>query len=173
MKFPSPPKKRVKWKVVQAFKSDRGCSHSYIFCYQIKKPWVFSKLPCTFMYIWHETLNMLQAINSLKNVDSTALLQFLHPILNMLLHLVGNGGETLQVSTKIFHFLSVCSPSPSKCLYTFPLAYDYLASPCYTDLLTVYGYMLLSHFGSLLQVAAFRAMVNILTRYAIFSDSDG
>ena len=84
-----------------------GCSHPYIFCYQIKKSWVFSKLHCTFMYIWHETLNMLQAINSLKNVDSTALLQFLHPILNMLLHLVGNGGETLQVSTKIFHFLSV------------------------------------------------------------------
>lgn len=40
---------------------------------------------------------LLQAINSLKNVDSTALLQFLHPILNMLLHLIGNGGETLQV----------------------------------------------------------------------------
>ncbi|KAK7342894.1 hypothetical protein VNO80_25852 [Phaseolus coccineus] len=34
----------------------------------------------------------------LKNVDSTALLQFLHPILNMLLHLIGNGGETLQVA---------------------------------------------------------------------------
>ncbi|THG22675.1 hypothetical protein TEA_011542 [Camellia sinensis var. sinensis] len=40
----------------------------------------------------------LQAINSLKNVDSTALLQFLQPILNMLLHLIGNGGETLQVA---------------------------------------------------------------------------
>ncbi|KAG5000248.1 hypothetical protein JHK87_021320 [Glycine soja] len=39
---------------------------------------------------------LLEAINSLKNVDSTALLQFLHPILNMLLHLIGNGGETLQ-----------------------------------------------------------------------------
>jgi len=39
----------------------------------------------------------MQAINSLKNVDSTALLQFLHSILNMLLHLIGNGGETLQV----------------------------------------------------------------------------
>ncbi|KAL6509840.1 MAP kinase Spk1 [Orobanche gracilis] len=38
------------------------------------------------------------AINSLKNVDSTALLQFLQPILNMLLHLIGNGGETLQVA---------------------------------------------------------------------------
>ncbi|XP_019059153.1 PREDICTED: guanine nucleotide exchange factor SPIKE 1 isoform X2 [Tarenaya hassleriana] len=41
---------------------------------------------------------LLQAINSLKHVDSTALLQFLHPILNMLLHLIGNGGETLQVA---------------------------------------------------------------------------
>ncbi|KAI8009597.1 Guanine nucleotide exchange factor SPIKE 1 [Camellia lanceoleosa] len=40
----------------------------------------------------------LKAINSLKNVDSTALLQFLQPILNMLLHLIGNGGETLQVA---------------------------------------------------------------------------
>ncbi|GKV48467.1 hypothetical protein SLEP1_g55279 [Rubroshorea leprosula] len=43
-------------------------------------------------------LNVGDAINSLKNVDSTALLQFLHPILNMLLHLIGNGGETLQVA---------------------------------------------------------------------------
>ncbi|BFG28672.1 hypothetical protein CerSpe_149460 [Prunus speciosa] len=41
---------------------------------------------------------LLEAINSLKNVDSIALLQFLHPILNMLLHLIGNGGETLQVA---------------------------------------------------------------------------
>ncbi|KAL8201438.1 hypothetical protein R6Q57_012777 [Mikania cordata] len=41
---------------------------------------------------------LLEAINSLKNVDSTALLQFLHPILNVLLHLIGNGGETLQVA---------------------------------------------------------------------------
>jgi hypothetical protein len=41
---------------------------------------------------------LLQAINSLKHVDSTALLQFLYPILNMLLHLIGNGGETLQVA---------------------------------------------------------------------------
>lgn len=39
----------------------------------------------------------MQAINSLKNVDSAALLQFLQPILNMLLHLIGDGGETLQV----------------------------------------------------------------------------
>ncbi|XP_074303496.1 guanine nucleotide exchange factor SPIKE 1 isoform X1 [Silene latifolia] len=41
---------------------------------------------------------LLEAINSLKNVESTALLQFLHPTLNMLLHLIGNGGETLQVA---------------------------------------------------------------------------
>eukprot|EP00252_Welwitschia_mirabilis_P019875 TRINITY_DN4713_c0_g1_i1.p1 TRINITY_DN4713_c0_g1~~TRINITY_DN4713_c0_g1_i1.p1 ORF type:complete len:1841 (+),score=338.97 TRINITY_DN4713_c0_g1_i1:465-5987(+) len=41
---------------------------------------------------------LLEAINSLKNVDSVALLQFLQPILNMLLHLIGDGGETLQVA---------------------------------------------------------------------------
>ncbi|KAK1280719.1 hypothetical protein QJS04_geneDACA015170 [Acorus gramineus] len=41
---------------------------------------------------------LLEAINSLKNVDSTALIQFLQPILNMLLHLIGDGGETLQVA---------------------------------------------------------------------------
>ncbi|XP_042472968.1 guanine nucleotide exchange factor SPIKE 1-like isoform X2 [Zingiber officinale] len=41
---------------------------------------------------------LLEAINSLKNVDSTALLQFLQPILNLLLHLIGDGGETLQVA---------------------------------------------------------------------------
>lgn len=44
-----------------------------------------------------ETTLHMQAINSLKNVESTALLQFLQPILNMLLHLIGDGGETLQV----------------------------------------------------------------------------
>ncbi|CAN6458196.1 unnamed protein product [Victoria cruziana] len=41
---------------------------------------------------------LLEAINSLKNVDSTELLQFLQPILNMLLHLIGDAGETLQVA---------------------------------------------------------------------------
>lgn len=41
---------------------------------------------------------LLEAINSLKNVESTALLQFLQPILNMLLHLIGDCGETLQVA---------------------------------------------------------------------------
>ncbi|KAG0487870.1 hypothetical protein HPP92_006681 [Vanilla planifolia] len=41
---------------------------------------------------------LLEAINSLKNVESSSLLQFLQPILNMLLHLIGDGGETLQVA---------------------------------------------------------------------------
>lgn len=41
---------------------------------------------------------LLEAINSLKNVDSTAMLQFLQPVLNMLLQLIGDGGETLQVA---------------------------------------------------------------------------
>ncbi|KAK1650389.1 hypothetical protein QYE76_068194 [Lolium multiflorum] len=41
---------------------------------------------------------LLEAINSLKNVEYTALLHFLQPILNMLLHLIGDGGETLQVA---------------------------------------------------------------------------
>lgn len=41
---------------------------------------------------------LLEAINSLKNVESYALLQFLQPILNMLLNLIGDGGETLQVA---------------------------------------------------------------------------
>ncbi|KAF8395538.1 hypothetical protein HHK36_019486 [Tetracentron sinense] len=41
---------------------------------------------------------LLEAIDSLKNADSTALLQFLQPILNMLLHLIGDGCETLQVA---------------------------------------------------------------------------
>lgn len=53
-----------------------------------------------------------QAINSLKNVDSTALLQFLHPILNMLLHLISNGGETLQVLREymsIIFLLNICT----------------------------------------------------------------
>ncbi|KAL3697766.1 hypothetical protein R1sor_011842 [Riccia sorocarpa] len=42
---------------------------------------------------------LLEAINSLKNVDPTAMLQFLQPILNMLLRMIGDGGETLQVSS--------------------------------------------------------------------------
>ncbi|PKA58555.1 hypothetical protein AXF42_Ash008842 [Apostasia shenzhenica] len=41
---------------------------------------------------------LLEAINSLKNVEPGALLQFLQPVLNMLLHLIGDGGETLQVA---------------------------------------------------------------------------
>ncbi|KAM6570698.1 hypothetical protein CsatB_018683 [Cannabis sativa] len=41
----------------------------------------------------------LEAMNFLKHVDSTALLQFLHPILNMLLHLIVIGGETLQIAS--------------------------------------------------------------------------
>lgn len=41
---------------------------------------------------------LLEAINSLKNIDSTAMLQYLQPILNMLLQLIGDGGETLQVA---------------------------------------------------------------------------
>ncbi|XP_020585015.1 guanine nucleotide exchange factor SPIKE 1, partial [Phalaenopsis equestris] len=41
---------------------------------------------------------LLEAINSLKNVESSVLLQFLQPILNMLLNLIGDGGETLQVA---------------------------------------------------------------------------
>lgn len=53
----------------------------------------------------------MQAINSLKNVDSTALLQFLHPILSMLLHLIGNGGETLQVLYRILLVLFVVTGS--------------------------------------------------------------
>ena len=54
----------------------------------------------------------LQAINSLKNVESIALLQFLQPILNMLLHLIGDGGETLQVVTLLIMFpfcISTCA----------------------------------------------------------------
>ncbi|CAM6094734.1 unnamed protein product [Calypogeia fissa] len=42
---------------------------------------------------------LLEAINSLKNVESTAMLQFLQPILNMLLRMIGDGGETLQVAS--------------------------------------------------------------------------
>ena len=64
-----------------------------------------TKLYCIGTYLQqHTSLTLgiyfgLQAINSLKNVESTALLQFLQPILNMLLHLIGDGGETLQVIT--------------------------------------------------------------------------
>ncbi|KAG6554310.1 hypothetical protein Mapa_004226 [Marchantia paleacea] len=42
---------------------------------------------------------LLEAINSLKNVEPTAMLQFLQPILNMLLRMIGDGGETLQVAS--------------------------------------------------------------------------
>ncbi|KAJ7561812.1 hypothetical protein O6H91_03G042400 [Diphasiastrum complanatum] len=41
---------------------------------------------------------LLEAINSLKNVDSTSMIQFLQPSLNLLLHLIGDSGETLQVA---------------------------------------------------------------------------
>ncbi|EFJ04870.1 hypothetical protein SELMODRAFT_449303 [Selaginella moellendorffii] len=41
---------------------------------------------------------LLEPINSLKNVDSTSMLQFLQPLMNMLLHLISDSGETLQVA---------------------------------------------------------------------------
>ncbi|KAH9556934.1 hypothetical protein CY35_07G058600 [Sphagnum magellanicum] len=41
---------------------------------------------------------LLEAINGLKNVESSAIPQFLQPILNMLLRMIGDGGETLQVA---------------------------------------------------------------------------
>lgn len=101
-------------------------------------------------------LFFVQAINSLKNVDSTALLQFLHPILNMLLHLIGNGGETLQVFKKSIHlpvsdiswFLQILVPFFIISINPFCLPYS--------------KFVIIFVFA---QVAAFRAMVNILTRY--------
>ncbi len=46
---------------------------------------------------------MSKAINGLKNVESSAIPQFLQPILNMLLRMIGDGGETLQVGQQIIH----------------------------------------------------------------------
>lgn len=46
-----------------------------------------------------------QAINGLKNVESTAMLQFLQPTLNMLLRMIGDGGETLQASLLPFDLM--------------------------------------------------------------------
>jgi hypothetical protein len=42
-------------------------------------------------------LLLMQTINGLKHVESSAMLQFLQPTLNMLLRMIGDGGETLQV----------------------------------------------------------------------------
>jgi hypothetical protein len=41
---------------------------------------------------------LMEAINSLKTVEPLAMLQFLQPCLNMLLRMIGDGGETLQVA---------------------------------------------------------------------------
>ncbi|XP_024384292.1 guanine nucleotide exchange factor SPIKE 1 isoform X3 [Physcomitrium patens] len=41
---------------------------------------------------------LLEAINGLKHVEPSAMLQFLLPSLNMLLRMIGDGGETLQVA---------------------------------------------------------------------------
>ncbi|XP_024370509.1 guanine nucleotide exchange factor SPIKE 1 [Physcomitrium patens] len=41
---------------------------------------------------------LMEAINALKNVEASAMLQFLQPCLNMLLRMIGDGGETLQVA---------------------------------------------------------------------------
>lgn len=48
------------------------------------------------MFDADSTLGM-QTINGLKHVESSAMLQFLQPTLNMLLRMIGDGGETLQV----------------------------------------------------------------------------
>ncbi|CAI7865455.1 unnamed protein product, partial [Closterium sp. NIES-54] len=42
--------------------------------------------------------DLLESINGLKGVDTVVLLQFLYPLLNMLLCMIGNGVETLQVA---------------------------------------------------------------------------
>ncbi|CAI5464241.1 unnamed protein product, partial [Closterium sp. Yama58-4] len=42
--------------------------------------------------------DLLEAINALKTVDVVVLMQFLYPLLNMLLCMIGNGVETLQVA---------------------------------------------------------------------------
>lgn len=47
----------------------------------------------------------MQAINGLKHVESSAMLQFLQPTLNMLLRMIGDGGETLQVLAQFCEFL--------------------------------------------------------------------
>ncbi|XP_024369391.1 guanine nucleotide exchange factor SPIKE 1 isoform X5 [Physcomitrium patens] len=41
---------------------------------------------------------LMEAINALKTVEPSAMLQFLQPILNMLLRMIRDGGETLQVA---------------------------------------------------------------------------
>ncbi|XP_073392859.1 guanine nucleotide exchange factor SPIKE 1 isoform X2 [Physcomitrium patens] len=41
---------------------------------------------------------LMEAVNALKNVEASAMLQFLQPCLNMLLRMIGDGGETLQVA---------------------------------------------------------------------------
>jgi hypothetical protein len=48
-------------------------------------------------YIFIPDAALIQAINGLKHVESSAMLQFLQPTLNMLLRMIGDGGETLQV----------------------------------------------------------------------------
>ncbi|KAF9672153.1 hypothetical protein SADUNF_Sadunf11G0011100 [Salix dunnii] len=65
---------------------------------RFREPKLFSIYLCGMKWCFGFSVMFCVAINSLKNVDSTALLQFLHPILNMLLHLIGSGGETLQVA---------------------------------------------------------------------------
>ncbi|KAG0603065.1 hypothetical protein M758_10G063500 [Ceratodon purpureus] len=53
-------------------------------------------------YVLHNSQPMgsdlLETINGLKHVESSAMLQFLQPTLNMLLRMIGDGGETLQVA---------------------------------------------------------------------------
>ncbi|CAI5483811.1 unnamed protein product [Closterium sp. Yama58-4] len=42
--------------------------------------------------------DLLESINALKTVDVVVLMQYLYPLLNMLLCMIGNGVETLQVA---------------------------------------------------------------------------
>lgn len=117
----------------------------------------------------------MQAINSLKNVDSTALLQFLHPILNMLLHLIGSGGETLQVLQFI---LSGGFPLIALSIL-FTRTWLHCLVPLFgRRIIDVFGYLLCTIVlfivpSTFFQVAAFRAMVNILTRCASYQHSIG
>jgi len=104
-------------------------------------------------------MRFLQAINSLKNVESTALLQFLQPILNMLLHLIGDGGETLQVVSSLQALMHNFFTQFSRPTYLYQIILRHIYLHLVFDAKGINGYNI-----AVLQVAAFRAMVNILTR---------
>ncbi|CAI5983029.1 unnamed protein product [Closterium sp. NIES-64] len=101
--------------------------------------------------------DLLEAINALKTVDVVVLMQFLYPLLNMLLCMIGNGVETLQVAA-FRAMINIVSR------WVLVKAVDVVVLMQFLYPLLNMLLCMIGNGVETLQVAAFRAMINIVSR---------